>query len=152
MARAGTKPNNRRFWTAVTSAATAPAPVGDSGQHSATGTTAKSVRLPGGKFDRGTVIISATCGGTTSTAMTITPKLWGYVEALDSWAPLGTSSTAADRGKLNNASAIGEDATDSISYAELVEGLATFDQLYLEMDAIAGASISADAWLVLRKR
>lgn len=84
--------------------------------------------------------------------MTLTPKLWGYVEALDQWAPLGTSSTAADRGKLNAASAIGEDGTNKIRYAELVEGLATFDKLYLELDAVAGASISADAWLILRKR
>lgn len=152
MARAATKPNNRRFWTSVTGTASAPEPTGDDGQGDATGTTAKSVRLPGGRYDRGTIVIYGTCGSTTSTSMTVTPRVWGYVEALDQWAPLGTSSTAADRGKLNGASAIGEDATNKIRYAELIEGLATFDQLYLECDAVAGASISLDAWLVLRKR
>lgn len=152
MARAEGKNTSRRLWTSVTGTASATEPTSDDGQRFGVGTTATSVRLPGGRYDRGTIIIYATCGSTTSTSMTITPKLWGYVEALDQWAPLGTSSTAANRGLLNAGDAIGEDATNKIRYAELVEGLATFDQLYLECDAVAGASISADAWLVLRSR
>jgi hypothetical protein len=84
--------------------------------------------------------------------MTVTAKVWGYVEALDQWAPLGTHATATSRGLLNEANAIGEDATNKVRYAELVEGLATFDRLYLECDAVAGASLSLDAWLVLRSR
>ena len=152
MSRAVTKSKDRQLWTAVSGTASAPEPTGASGQGDATSTTAKSVNLPGGRYDRGTIVIQGTGGTTTSTSMTVTAKVWGYIESIDAWSPLGTSSTAADRGKLNEANAISEDGTNKIRYAELIEGLATFNKLYLECDAVAGASLSFDAWLVLRSR
>ncbi len=101
-----------------------------------------------GSFDRGTIALKSTAGSGT---MDVTLKLWGYVDALAAWVPLGTHATDANRGRLNGAVAIGEVVANSLEFAELVDGLSTFSRLYLEIVAINGTSTAVSAWLIPRR-
>lgn len=88
---------------------------------------------------------TVTAGQTLST----TVKLWGYIAAGDAigWYPLGTSSTAANKGIVNEASALGETTTDAMAHAEVVENLACFDRMYAEITAISGTGASISVYL-----
>jgi len=66
------------------------------------------------------------------------------------WFPLGTSSTDADKGKLNEGNAMGETAADQISHSEPVLNLHHLDRVYLEITAIGGTATAIDAWLTGR--
>lgn len=69
-------------------------------------------------------------------------KLWGYFEKAvaassgSKWFPLGTATTDADRGKLNEATAIGEVLADRINFAERIRGLADATRVYAEYGAL----------------
>jgi hypothetical protein len=106
------------------------------------------VEIPAGFPTEALVVAKSTAGEDT---MTTTLKLWGYVGGdVDAWAPLGTGSTAADRGKLNGGAAIGEVGSDLIRHAERIVGLRNFDRVYLEVTDIGGTDTEISAWLVTR--
>lgn len=73
-------------------------------------------------------------------------KLWGYFERAvgassgGKWFPLGTSTTDADRGKLNQATAIGEVIADRINLAERIRGLCDCDRVYAEYGALTNTT------------
>jgi len=91
----------------------------------------------------GNVTITETLGG----AGAVT----GFTGAIDGfWAPLGTNATAASKGLINVASAIGETGTDSIAHAEIITGLQGCSRVYLEITAIGGTATAFDAWLAPR--
>lgn len=70
--------------------------------------------------------------------------------ALGAWFPLGTNSTAASKGLLNEGNAIGETSADAIVHAEIINNLHHFDRVYLEVTAIGGTATAFDAWLIGR--
>src|SRR5574342_976860 len=69
----------------------------------------------GGVLDLGTIAVASTAGSGT---MIVTLKLWGYVDALSAWLPLGTSATDANRGLLNAGNSIGEINANQLHFAE----------------------------------
>lgn len=96
-------------------------------------------------------LVRSTAGSGT---MTCTLKLWVYwdgsadgsTDAIG-WYPLGTNATAADKGKLNEANAIGETGADAIAHVERIVGLNAFTRAYLEVTAIGGTGTAISAWL-----
>lgn len=91
--------------------------------------------------------IQSTAGSGT---MTATVKLWGFFRTsgtLGHWAPLGTHATAASKGLVNEANAMGETGTDAIRHAEVVENLEGIERMYAEITAIGGTSTAISAWL-----
>lgn len=82
------------------------------------------------------VLVRSTAGSAT---MTCTVRLWGYVTSIATWFPLGPGADAT-KGYLNNGAAIGETSTDSITHAERVRGLFSFDRIYAEILAIGGTA------------
>lgn len=105
-----------------------------------------------GGAQRGLLLLKSTAGSGT---MTCTVKLWGYISAgsgdaaipAAGWYPLGTSSTAANKGIINEASAIGETTADGIAHAEVVENLFCFRRLYAEITAIGGTSTAVSVFV-----
>lgn len=95
------------------------------------------------------IVVESTAGSGT---MTATLKLWVYSDAVGEWVPLGTNATAADKGKLNEGNAIAEFAAvaDRLLHTELVNGLAHYERVYLEVVAIGGTGTAIDAWLIGR--
>lgn len=71
----------------------------------------------------------------TAAAGSLVIKLWGYSGLVTEWLPFGSGTTDADRGKLNEKTAIGEiDATDNeLWHSEIVAGLRGFDRVYPEV-------------------
>lgn len=92
--------------------------------------------------DYATILLKSTAGSGT---MTVTCKLWGYNTQQAAWYPLGTHATAASKGLLNEANAIAETSADGIKHAEQVQGLRSFQRLYLEITAIGGTSTAITA-------
>lgn len=92
-------------------------------------------------FDEG--ILSAEATVTAAAAGSIAfLQLYGWLDkaiAANKWFPLGPAALDADRGKLNNAVAIGEIAAgdDFIRYAERVRGLRECSRLYLRYGALS---------------
>jgi hypothetical protein len=84
--------------------------------------------------------------GTGTGALSVTLKIWGYSPVSGEWHPLGTATSDANRGRLNEQNAIG--GTNTIRHAELVQGLGAFTRFYLEVVAISGTECAVDAWLV----
>lgn len=66
-------------------------------------------------------------------------KLWGYLKNPAKWTPPGTGADT-DRGKLNDAAAIGEVANDDVRLFELVFDLAIFDRLAVELNGVGGTN------------
>lgn len=97
--------------------------------------------------DRMSLIIRSTAG---SGVMTVTAKLWGWNYAVGAWSPVGSSTTDANRGLVNLATAIGELAApaDQLNFADTVDGLFAMDRAYLEVVAIGGTATAVSAWLV----
>jgi hypothetical protein len=93
----------------------------------------------------GVIQVYSTAGSAT---MTVTVKLWGYGVHSAKWHPLGSSTTEADRGKLNNQSAIDEDVADELVHAEPITGLGAFSRIYAEITAIGGTSTAVTVLLV----
>ena len=93
------------------------------------------------------IVVKSTAGSGT---MTVTLRLWVYSSAISEWMPYGTHATAASKGVLNEANAIGEVNLNSIVHAELVNGLHHFDRVYLEVTAIGGTATAVDAYLIGR--
>lgn len=88
-----------------------------------------------------------------SATMTCTIRLWGYAADSAAWHPMGpqpTGGTDASRGEVNNATAIGEIASDVLSYSEVVRGFKHFDRVYAEIVAIGGTNTAVSAWLISR--
>lgn len=91
------------------------------------------------------LLIRSTAGSGT---MTGTFKLWGYSVVAGAWFPLGVHATDASRGLVNDANAVGENQSDSIQHAEVVESLRHFQRVYLEITAIGGTATAFSAWIV----
>lgn len=107
-----------------------------------------------GKFNEGflrsmleecVLVLKSTAG---SGVMTVTVKLWGYNPRPDEWVPLGTHTVDANRGVLNESTAIGEVVSDKLQFAQIVAGLKHFTRVYLEITAIGGTSTAVSAWLL----
>jgi len=79
--------------------------------------------------------------------MTVTIRVWAYSALTTAWHPLGSSTTEADRGKLNSQSAIDEDGADVLVHAEPITGLGAFVRIYAEITAIGGTATAVDVWL-----
>jgi hypothetical protein len=103
--------------------------------------------LGGLNIDEAALAVKSTAG---SGAMSVTLKLWVWHDVLAEWMPLGSSTVDADRGKVNQATAIGEVATDKLQHTELVRGLRHFDRIYCEVTAIVGTGTAVSAWLLSR--
>ena len=71
---------------------------------------------------------------------TITCKAWGYHPATEFWYPLGTDSTSANKGLLNEGAAMtitGGSTAHDLRHAEIISGLRGFSRLYIQITAIA---------------
>jgi hypothetical protein len=110
------------------------APSGASAGESVTTLVTNIGALP----DDAEVLVRSTAGSAT---MTCTVRLWGYSTIAATWFPLGPGADLT-KGYLNNGAAIGESVSgvDSISHAERVRGLFSFDRIYAEILAIGGTS------------
>lgn len=98
--------------------------------------------------DRAVLALASTAGSGT---MTVTARLWGKLPmASGIWVPLGPGADAT-KGQINSVAAIGETGSDALRHSEVVENLALFERLYLEITAIGGTSTSVTAWLVVRR-
>ncbi len=98
--------------------------------------------------DKATLFAYSTAGSGT---MTFTAKLWGYNVQLAKWFPLGTNATAASKGLINEANAMGETGTDDIRHCEAIAGLRGIQRVYLEITAIGGSSTAITAVLDCHK-
>jgi hypothetical protein len=83
---------------------------------------------------------------TATTAGSVTVKLWGYNPTATDWFPLGTSTTAANKGLLNEETALDETDSDKIQHSEIVQGLSAFTRIYAELTAAANLD-SLDIYL-----
>ena len=98
-------------------------------------------------------LLRSTAGSGT---MTVTVRLWVYrASALEDgsgdevgWYPLGTNSTGADRGILNEGNAIPEVTSNKLEHTERIVGLNAYDRAYCEVTAIGGTATAVSAWLV----
>lgn len=91
--------------------------------------------------DRAVVIVDG--AATAATVGSVTVKLWGWNPTAADWFPLGTSTTAANKGVLNEETALEETDSDKIQHTEIVQGLTAFTRIYAELTAAANiASLS----------
>jgi hypothetical protein len=98
--------------------------------------------------DKAALVIASTAGSGT---MTATFRIWGRVPMGSGiWVPLGPGADAT-KGVINLETAIGETGADTLRHTEMIENLALFDRLYLEITAIGGTSTAVTAWLVVRQ-
>jgi len=82
-------------------------------------------------------MIHNTAAGTD--ANSITCKAWGYHPATEFWYPLGTDSTSANKGLLNEGSAMtitGGSTANDLRHVEIISGLRGFSHLYIQITAI----------------
>jgi hypothetical protein len=73
----------------------------------------------------------------------ITCKAWGYHPATEFWYPLGTDSTSANKGLLNEGAAMtitGGTAVNDVRHAEIISGLRGFSHLYIQITAITAVT------------
>jgi len=86
-------------------------------------------------------------------------RLWGWSRIHDGggiaddgdWYPIGsvpTTGVDSDRGKLNNAVALGEIATDKIHLSQIINGLGGFERVYLQEGTSGGTGYLGEAWLI----
>lgn len=78
-------------------------------------------------------------------------KVWGYIANLGKWFPLGTG-VDADRGKLNDAQAIGEVAADDLRLIEAIGDFAIFDRIAVELNTVAGTNPVIDVDLLIPRQ
>jgi hypothetical protein len=94
--------------------------------------------------DRALLFLFSVAG---SGSMDVTCKLWGYHATLARWFPLGVHATAASKGLINAANAMGETGSDSIRHCEEITSLRGFARLYLEVTAINGTATAVAAYV-----
>jgi hypothetical protein len=104
--------------------------------------------LAGRRPREASIVIANTAGSGT---MEVTFKLWGYAVGAADWVPLGVHVTAASKGVLNDANALGETEANAIGHAEPVFNAFDFPRLYLEITAISGTATAVTAWLQWRR-
>lgn len=75
-------------------------------------------------------------------------KLWGYIADLNKWFPVGTGADA-DRGKLNDAAAVGEVAADDLRLIEITANVGLFDRLAVEINTVTGTNPVIDVDLLI---
>lgn len=101
--------------------------------------------------DDATVVVEGSSSGATTN---VTVKLWGYVAFANGgsgqWVPMGTAASGldADRGKLNNGTAIGTVVTNTIQFSDKVYGLGGFTAAYAEIVTINGTGTAVSVYLV----
>jgi len=93
--------------------------------------------------DEATLLVKSTAG---SGVMTVTIRMWGYHATAAVWFPLGVGTDAA-KGTINEGSALGETASNTIAHAErfLVPG--HFSRLYAEITAIGGTATAISVYV-----
>lgn len=96
------------------------------------GTVGKGIR----EEDSAALVLTATGTG----ALTFQGRIWVYSPRAAKWLPLGTSTTIADRGKLNQAATI--TGSDTLEHAELIQGLSCFTRVCLQVTTITGTNCS----------
>lgn len=77
-------------------------------------------------------------------------RLWIYTETgTDDWYPVGPAvSTDADRGKLNNAVALGEILTDKLNFTQVINLPGGATRVYLQQGTSGGTGYADTAYLV----
>jgi hypothetical protein len=85
-----------------------------------------------------------------SGVMTGTFRVWGYHPTPNKWFPLGTSSTEANRGVLNEQNAVDEDGADILIHAEPLASISAFTRLYIQITTIGGVGTTVSAYLIGR--
>lgn len=87
--------------------------------------------IPGsGAVDEVHVLVQNTAG---TGALTISLKLWGYNPELDRW---------LDLGMLNAGAPITPSKTDTVSWAQGVQGMSAYSRLYIEIVGALGGGAS----------
>ena len=81
-------------------------------------------------------------------ALTFQGVVWVYSNDTAKWYPLGTSTTVANRGKLNRETTL--TGTDSMTHSELIQGLSAFDRVALQVTTLTGTDAEANARLVAK--
>jgi len=109
----------------------------------AAGVATNSLAIGGNIADVCTVLAYSSAGSGT---MTATIKMWGYANSI--WCPMGTSSTDADKGKLNENNALGETSANAIAHAEPISYVGHFDRVYAEITAIGGSATAINVVLL----
>lgn len=125
---------------------------GSPGTTSSTGGTAPSTSTHGVAInaDRVTEYVLMAYSTAGSGTMSATLRLWAYNPTPNKWFPLGSSSTEANRGVLNEQSAIDEDPVDTLIHAEPIYGLSAFTRCYVQITNISGVGTTVSAYLVGR--
>jgi hypothetical protein len=112
------------------------------------GASTNGLKVGGNVPDTCSIFVKSTAG---SGDMTVTIKIWGYVRdspISGSWFPLGTGATAADRGKLNEQSAIDEVVPEGIRHVETISYVGSFDRVYAEVTDIGGDSTAVSVYVL----
>lgn len=98
----------------------------------------------GGKPSRESVIFAKGVASGGSPSLTL--RLWGYSKALGEWVPVGAGADST-KGTLNAGAAMGPVKTNKVLHSESFLLAGQFDRLYLEVVAIAGTTMTVDAWI-----
>jgi hypothetical protein len=109
------------------------------------GVATNGLSVGGNIPDTCTIMVKSTAG---SGDMSVTLKLWAYSGDTAVWAPLGTHSTAATKGILNEGNAIGETSANFIAHAEPVSYLGHFDRVYCEVTARGGSGVIVSVYVL----
>lgn len=135
---------------AATANTTAPSLITDGVQIRQKGYSSTARGLQG--QGRAAVLVKSTAGSGT---MTVTVLLWGYYpgkpedsQAAAGWYPLGTATTATNKGKLNDGSAMGETTADLIRHVEMIENLAMFTRMDAQILDIGGTATAVNVHLI----
>lgn len=109
------------------------------------GVETNSLKVGGNVPDAATIVVQSTAGSGT---MTVTLKLWGYDDDSAKWSPVGTHSTAASKGILNEGAAIPEGPiADTINHREILRWPGHFDRLDIQVTAIGGSATAVSVWI-----
>jgi hypothetical protein len=79
--------------------------------------------------------------------MSVELKIWAYSPAAGEYLPVGTHSLDADRGTVNEGTAIGETGTDKLRFAQATYHLLQYTHVYCEVAAISGTGTAVTALL-----
>ena len=94
------------------------------------------------------LVVNSTAGSAT---MTVTIRMWGWLDLTSKWYPLGVGSDSTLTGIINDGNAIGENGVaDTISHAEILSETRDFSRLYAEVTAIGGTATAVTVRVATR--
>ncbi len=109
------------------------------------GVSLKGVQRPDVAALSATVVVYATASGAGSAMV----RVWLYFEGAAVWCPAGIGADA-DKGKVNDATALGETSTDVIAHSQPMSIVGTADRIYYQLTTATNIA-RLDAWLVVPK-